>query len=149
MTYASGTSVTVSSTQQEIGRTLTRYHVDTYSFGARPGMALVEFMLADLPIRVGIPLPEKPATEKGRNPKTGRTVNLWTAWEQDVRECWRALLLLLKANLEAVERGIVKPEQAFMAYLITPTGQTIGELVIPQYREALAGGGRLMIEGVA
>jgi hypothetical protein len=70
-------------------------------------------------------------------------VNLWTRWEQDVRECWRALLLLIKANLEAVDRGIVRAEEAFMAFLIAPSGQTVGEIVLPQFLTS----GRLMIEG--
>lgn len=143
MAYAAGTTVTVQSSQQEIANTLHRYKVDTYSFGARPGLAMVEFALKDLPIRVAVPLPEKPKTQKGRNPSTGRIVDLWKAWEQDVRECWRALLLLIKANLEAVERGIVRAEQAFMAFLVAPNGQTVGDIVLPQFLTSA----RLMIEG--
>lgn len=148
MTYASRTTVTVHASQQEIARTLARYKVETYAFGARPGQALVEFELQQLPVRVAIPLPPKPAKETGRNPKTGRTVNLWSAWEQDVRECWRALLLLIKANLEAVERGIVRPEQAFMAYLVAPDGRALGDVVLPQYLDALDQG-RLQITAEA
>jgi hypothetical protein len=145
MTYASGTTVNVAASQQEIAKTLHRYHVDTYSFGARPGMAMVEFALRDLPIRVAVPLPEKPAKQRGTNPATGRVVDLWARWEQEVKECWRALLLLIKANLEAVDRGIIRAEQAFMAFLIAPNGQTVGEIVLPQFLES----GRLMIEGPA
>ena len=47
MTYARGTTVEVAASQQEIARTLTRYKVDTYSFGQSPGQALqtaVRFM---------------------------------------------------------------------------------------------------------
>lgn len=135
MAYAKGTTVSVSSSQMEIAKTLERYQVHTYSFGARPGLAMVEFELSLLPIRVAVPLPGKPARQKGPSPETGRTVDLWTRWEQDVRECWRALLLLIKANLEAIERGIVKPEEAFMAYLITNDGRTLGDVVLPAYRE--------------
>jgi len=135
MAYATGTTVTVASSQMEIARTLERYKVHTYSFGARPGLAMVEFEIDGYPIRVAVPLPAKPVREKGPSPETGRTVNLWTRWEQDVKECWRALLLLIKANLEAVERGIVKVEEAFMAYLITNDGRTLGDVVLPSFRE--------------
>lgn len=135
MAYAKGTTVSVSSSQMEIAKTLERYKVHTYSFGARPGLAMVEFELQLLPIRVAVPLPAKPARQKGPSPETGRVVDLWIRWEQDVRECWRALLLLIKANLEAIERGIVKPEEAFMAYLITNDGRTLGDVVLPSYRD--------------
>lgn len=145
MTYASGTTVTVERSQQEIAATLTRYGVDTYTFGARPGLALVEFVLADMPIRLAIPLPAKPDQQKGKSVKTGRTIDLHKAWEQDVREAWRALLLFLKANLEAVDRGVIAAEQAFMAFLLTPDGRTVGDAVLPAYREALTSG-RLAIE---
>lgn len=148
MTYAAGTTVTVERSQQEIAATLTRYDVDTYTFGARPGRAVVEFVLADMPIRLAIPLPAKPAQQKGRNPATGRTVDLHKAWEQEVREAWRALLLFLKANLEAVERGVITAEQAFMAFLLTPDGRTVGDAVLPAYRQALTSG-RLAIEASA
>lgn len=148
MTYAKGTTVEVHSAQQEIARTLHRYGVDTYSFGARPAYAVVEFMVQGYLVRVGVPLPVRTAKERGTNPATGRTINLRTAWEQDVRECWRSLLLLIKGNLEAVERGIVTPAQAFMAYLVAPNGQTLGDVVLPQYQDSLSSG-RLAIEGVA
>lgn len=146
MTYAKGTSVSVESSQQEIAKTLRRYGVETYGFGARPGAAIVEFEAHGMPVRVGIDLPARPPQEKGRNPDTGRIVNLWTAWDQDIRECWRALLLLIKANLEAVERGIVTVEQAFLAYLVAPDGRTVGEVVHPAYRDALTTG-RLQLTG--
>ena len=102
MTYAQGTTVTVSNSQLEISRTLTRYGVESYSFGATPGWALVEFEHQHMPIRLRIPLPAKPPKETGLSAKTGRQVNLWKAWEQDVKEAWRALLLFIKAALESV-----------------------------------------------
>jgi hypothetical protein len=144
MTYAKGTEVTVQRSQQEIATTLHRYGVDTYSFGAAPGIAQVEFVAQGYPVRVTVPLPRKPAKEKGTNPATGRVVNLWTKWEQEVKEAWRALLLLIKANLEAVERGIVRIEQAFMAFLVAPDGRTVGDVVLPQYVESVASGRTLL-----
>lgn len=135
MTYAKGTDVGVDRSQQEIVQLLRRYKVDTYGFGVETGRASVTFHLKGVPIRVGIPLPTRPERPKMVNPATGRMVDAITRWEQEVKEAWRALVLLLKANLEAVERGIVSVEQAFMAYLVTGDGRTVGELVLPQYLE--------------
>ncbi|MBI1379452.1 MAG: hypothetical protein GC157_18540 [Frankiales bacterium] len=146
MTYAKGTSVTVQSSQQEIGRTFARYGVETYSFGAGPGFALVEFMHVRLPIRLRLPLPDKPATRKAPNPKTGRTFDAWAGWEQDVRESWRALALFIKAALESTERGLVRPEQAFMAFLVTGDGSTMGERMLPAYVAAVGAGQLLELD---
>jgi hypothetical protein len=142
--YAEGTEVSVSSSQQEIGRTLTRYQVETYSFGQRPGFAMVEFEISDLPIRVFVPLPEKRSgSYKAGN---GRQVTFASKWEQEVKEAWRALALLIKANLEAVARGIISADKAFMAFLVLPdNGETMGERVLPAYRDALVNGSRLAL----
>lgn len=146
MTYAKGTSVTVQSSQQEIGRILARYGVETYSFGAGPGFALVEFMHAGLPIRLRLPLPPKPEKQRAMNPKTGRHYDAWSAWDQEIRESWRALSLFIKAALESTERGLVKPEQAFMAFLVTADGSTMGERMLPVYMSAIGSGHLLALE---
>lgn len=135
MTYAKGTDVSVDRSQQEIVRLLHRYKVETYAFGAERGRVQVMFEIEATPIRVGIPVPPRPVDEKVLNKETGRYIQAIPRWEQEVKECWRALVLLLKANLEAVERGIVTVQQAFMAYLVTGDGRTVGEVVLPQYLE--------------
>lgn len=147
MTYARGTTVEVSSSQQEIARTLQRYKIETYSFGQSPGQALVMFQVKLLPVRISVPLPERPNQAKVINKESGRMVLAEPRWEQEVREAWRALLLLIKANLEAVERGITTAERAFMAYLVLPGGQTLGDAVLPSYHQALrTGDGPLALE---
>lgn len=140
MVYAKGTTVEVSSSQQEIARTLARYKIETYSFGQSPGQALVMFQVGLLPVRISIPLPARPNAARILNKGTGRYVLAEPRWEQEVREAWRALLLLIKGNLEAVERGITTPQQAFMAYLVLPGGSTLGDAVLPQYHQALKTG---------
>lgn len=138
MTYAKGTTVTVQSSQMEISRTLNRYGIDSYTFGQTPGWAQVEFMHAGMPIRVRVELPAKPPKQMGVNTKTGRQVDLWKAHEQQIKELWRALLLFIKAALESVELGIVSVDQAFMAFLVTADGRTLGERILPEYRQSLA-----------
>ena len=133
MAYAEGTTVTVQNSQMEIARTLTRYGVESYSFGATPGWALVEFEHKHMPIRLRIPLPAKPLKEMGLNTKTGRQVNVWKAWEQDIKEAWRALLLFIKAALESAGRRSVAEWQACMAFLVTGDGETLGDKALPAY----------------
>ncbi|WP_260842520.1 hypothetical protein [Paenarthrobacter nicotinovorans] len=48
-------------------------------------------------------------------------------YEQAVRQSWRALALVVKAKLEAVEAGIVGFEEEFFAHLVLPNGKTVFE----------------------
>lgn len=58
------------------------------------------------------------------------------AYEQAVRQKWRALALVIKAKLEAVESGISVFEEEFMANIVLPNGQTTAEYILPQINEA-------------
>jgi hypothetical protein len=54
--------------------------------------------------------------------------------EQLNRSRWRALLLVIKAKLEAVHAGIAIFEEEFLAYVVTQDGTTVGEHLVPQLR---------------
>ena len=56
----------------------------------------------------------------------------YTAWEQACRSRWRALYLIIKAKLEAVESGISTIEREFFYDVVLPDGRTIGEFMAPQ-----------------
>lgn len=145
--YASGTEVTVDRSQQEIVRTLHRYDVETYAFGAQKGSVALTFELRGNPIRINLPIAPKPLADDKYKAANGRWVSRLPGWEQEVKETWRALLLVLKANLEMVERELISVEQAFMAWLVLPGGETLGEMVLPKYAEALASNRPLAIGG--
>lgn len=134
--YAQGTEVTVDRSQQEIVRILHRYDVETYAFGASKGQVALSFELNDMPIRITLPVPPKPAADDKYKAANGKWVSRLPAWEQEVKEAWRALALVLKANLEMVDRELTTVQQAFMAYLVAADGRTVGEIVLPQYIEA-------------
>jgi len=50
------------------------------------------------------------------------------------RRRWRSLYLVLKAILVGVDDGILTMEEALLSFLVLPTGETIGEQVIPNIR---------------
>ena len=62
------------------------------------------------------------------------TINL-KAYEQAVRQKWRALALVIKAKLEAVESGISVFEQEFLANIILSDGRTVSQHVLPRIAE--------------
>lgn len=68
--------------------------------------------------------------------------------EQAERQRWRALLLVLKAKLEAVESGIAIFESEFLANIVIDrAGHTVGDVLPEQIATIYAGGmaGRLML----
>ena len=63
-----------------------------------------------------------------------------SAWEQACRQRWRALLLIIRAKLEAVESGLTTLESEFLANIVVPDGGTVGQWLAPQVEEAYATG---------
>ena len=91
-------------------------------------------------IKFILPLPAK---EEFKLTPTGRarTENSqYEAWEQACRQRWRALNLVIKAKLEAVECGISVFEDEFMANIVLPGGQTVGDFMKPQIERAYISG---------
>jgi len=141
-TYASETSVTSEKSRMEIERTLQRYGADKYMYGAESGRAVIVFELHKRRVRFDIVMPEKSATRFTESP-TGRARTASAAleaWEQACRQRWRALALVIKAKLEAVESGITLFEEEFLAHIILPNQMTVGQWMLPQVEEAYAHG---------
>lgn len=67
------------------------------------------------------------------------------AWDQAMRERWRAVVLLVKAKLELVRIGISTVEKEFMADLILPNGETVNVALAKQLHAALSGGSMPML----
>jgi len=136
--YAEDTQVTADRSRTEIERTLQRYGADGFMYGWEGNRAVVAFRAHGKMLRFIVPLPERNAQEFTRTPtgrrRTGHSEQ--EAYEQAVRQRWRALALVIKAKLEAVECGIETFEQAFLANILLPDGQTVGQWMVPQVEQA-------------
>lgn len=131
--YAESTSVSSDKSRAEIERTLERYGADQFMYGWESGQALVGFRMEGRMVRFVLPLPDK--EDYRRTPGRGleRTQSqALEAWEQACRQRWRALALVVKAKLEAVESGITTFEDEFLAHIVLPDGQTAGAWLRPQ-----------------
>jgi hypothetical protein len=135
--YAASTEVTSGRSRDEIERTLERYGADQFLYGWQESNAVVGFRMGGRQVRFILPLPSK--TER-RFTHHSRGVRAPDAalkeWEQAVRQRWRALALVIKAKLEAVESGIAVFEDEFMANIVLPGGETVGAFMRPQIAEA-------------
>lgn len=123
--YATETKVPVAQTRGEIEAILAKYGADQFMYGSQsnPAAAAIAFRYAGRQYRFLLPLPE---------PGDFRTRELF---DQATRSHWRALFLIIKAKLEAVEREVSTFEQEFLAYTLLADGRTVAEEVEPTIRQ--------------
>lgn len=138
--YAASTEVSSDRSRAEIERTLERYGATSFMYGWDKGRALVGFDINERQVRFLLPLPDRDDPEFTRTP-TGRAradTQVREAYEQAVRQRWRALNLVIKAKLEAVDAGIVTFDAEFLAHLVLPDGRTVADDVVPKIQAAYA-----------
>lgn len=138
--YAQGTTVSSELSRIEIEKTLLRYGATGFAYAMTSTAAMICFTMQKRRVRFILPLPQR--EEFSLTPTGKRRVeNSQTeAWEQACRQRWRALNLVVKAKLEAVESGISCFEQEFMANIVLPNNTLVGDFMIPQIRTAYATG---------
>jgi len=133
MRYAKETTVPVERSRADIEETLRRYGATEFHSGWKATAAMIAFRLRDLFIRFVLPLPSKDEDrfryKKDRSGLKVKRTELQQVkeWDQEIRQRWRALLLVVKAKLEAVECGISTLEQEFLAFIVMPNDLTVGE----------------------
>ena len=115
--YANTTEVGADRSRNEIERTLQRYGARQFMYGWDENRAVLGFVVGNRQGRFVLPLPAD-------------------AYEQAVRQRWRALALVIHAKLEAVDTRIVDFDSEFLAHLVLPSGETVGDAVGPGLAEA-------------
>ena len=143
MEYAEKTSVSIGKTKAEIEELIQKAGAEQFVSGYKENMAVIGFTLDNRQIRFILPIPDKSDkkywyTPERRNKRTEEQA--YAAWEQACRAKWRALYLIIKAKLEAVESGISTIEREFFYDIVLPDGQTIGEYMAPQLESVYATG---------
>jgi hypothetical protein len=136
--YASKTSVSVDKSVGEINKTLQRYGCSEFMHGQKDDKALIQFELEHRRIRFVLPLPDKLKYSKDRRGKNKPVEKAMKDWEQASRQSYRALALVIKAKLEAVQAEITTIEAEFLAHIVLPDGTTFGAWASPQIERAYA-----------
>lgn len=132
-TYAAKTSVSVEASKSEIERTLQRYGASSFMSGWDAERAVIGFIIAGRQIRFVLELPDRDEKRFTMHSRGRRTPDAaLREWEQACRQRWRALALVIKAKLEAVESGITTLEDEFLAHTVLPDGTTAGAWMRPQ-----------------
>jgi hypothetical protein len=133
MTYAVNTSVPVERTKAELGRLLTKHGATAHAVGEdhEALLAYVLFGMGGRRVKLSVPLPRLADFQKAPKPYAMRPSNAQAQkrHEQACRARWRAVLLLTKAKLEAIELGLSTVEREFLADVLLPSGRTIYEQI--------------------
>lgn len=141
--YAEKTSVSVAKTKTDIETMVTKYGADQYICGSTCNRSMICFTLKGKQIKFFIEIPEKNSSEFLYTPERKNRRNeeaALAAWEQACRQKWRALYLVIKAKLEAVESGITCMEYEFMANIVLPDGKTVGQHIVGKIEDAYNSG---------
>jgi hypothetical protein len=146
-TYAASTDVPADRSRAEIERAVRRYGGRRFMYGWEEDgpdpRAVVAFVIHDRQVRFVLPMPDRddPAfrytpARRQRRSDTARE----EAYEQAIRSRWRSLGLVIRAKLEAVSAGIVTFEDEFLAHLVLPEGDTVGDRLHPVIARTFAEG---------
>jgi hypothetical protein len=141
--YAAGTTVPVERSRSEIEKLLVAHGAGEFAYSSRPDRQVIGFELGGRYIRYTMPMPDRSARQFTHTP-TGRqrrsAGEAAAAYEQAVRARWRALLLIIKAKLEAVHAGVSTLESEFLAWTLVPDGRTVGDWLTPELDKVYGGG---------
>lgn len=146
--YAAGTTVAPEKSKAEIEGLLRRYGADQFVSGWSNREAMIGFRAKDRFVRFVLPIPDAEsdafwlpssrehaktyATRQGVSRYWRLPARARELYEAEVRRLWRALALVIKAKLEAVESGITSFEEAFASNIVLPSGRTVWQEIEPQ-----------------
>ena len=139
MAYAERTAVTVEQSRAEIETLLQRHGCDAVAtmWDNQTNRAMIQFRAHERYVRFTLTLPDEQdyaITEhkrQHRSPAERKRLH-----QQGLRQRWRALLLCIRAKIEAVETGIETWEEAFMPQIVMPDSRTVSDLVLPAVARA-------------
>lgn len=132
MNYANSTTVSPEKSQAEIQNTLRKYGADRFGTMEEKNKAHVMFSYSGLSIQISITLPERSEFETTETGRERSKSSIESSYNQAIRQRWRALLLAIKAKLEAIECGISTIEEEFMAFIIMPDGMPLSSHILPK-----------------
>lgn len=119
--YAKGTKVPQEQTLQEIQKVLKKYGAQKFGYMSDISFVVIAFEMHNRRIRINLKI-------------------LKNETDQNIRQKWRALLLIIKSKLEAIESKIESFDEAFLAHIVLPNGQTMSEYSVPHIEKSYQSG---------
>jgi len=133
--YAEHTSVPIGRSQEDLRQLVMGRGATGWALGEDEGRAVVQFRLAGRVLRFKLSMLRKLTDfEVKRGQKPSRVD------AREERRLWRSLVMAVKAKLVIAEDGIETFDEVFLANIVTPDGDTIGERVTAQIPSMLSDG---------
>lgn len=143
MTYAKDTTIPIDKTKTDIEKLLVKHGATGFAYAWTDDRSMIGFQIAGRRIQMELPLPDRNSREithsKINSSNWRRKIpesQQQARYDQACRARWRALLLIVKAKLEAVEAGISTIESEFLAHVALPSGVTVGAWAHPQIEDS-------------
>jgi hypothetical protein len=130
--YAKTTDVPTNVTRSEIERTLTRYGASEFGYVTSGNIIAIMFTIKYLTVKMVLPLPDEDSVKLTETGRRRSVASYKQYYDQLLRQRWRALALVIKAKLEAVECNISTLEREFLADTMTPNGEIVYQVIKPQ-----------------
>ncbi len=131
--YASETEVPVERSKRQIEDLLKSRKVEGYHTGWDTARDVIEFLWKGKQIRFTLKRPAEANFQISDRGFSRNMTQIRQAMEQADRQRWRALYLVIRAKIEAVEADLAVFEEEFLAFIVVPgKNQTIGELMVPR-----------------
>jgi hypothetical protein len=134
--YASETEVPVQRSKQQIEMLLSARKVEGYHTGWDNARDIIEFVWKGKQIRFVLPRVQQKDHRLSPSGFWRSERQIGQAMEQADRQRWRALYLVVRAKIEAVEAGLAIFEEEFLSFIVIPgQNKTIGEILVPRLQE--------------
>ncbi len=140
--YAQNTTVSPEKSRAEIQRIIQRYGAEKFAYAEDSDQAMIVFQVHGRRVKFTLALPDvndEEFTTTAAGYTTSDAANT-RKWEQSTRQRWRALALCIKAKLESVQSEIVTFDEEFLAHIVLPSGETMGERYVPDLDRYITSG---------
>jgi hypothetical protein len=146
MAYAETTEIAVEKSVAEIIGLVRKGGADRIAQVEEPAGFAIQFFLNDRMLRFRIRWPTfDEVPQRLGNGQWRDDRKRLAALEQRKKQRARALLLVIKAKLESVESQVETFEEAFLANIVMPEGQTVGDMALPVIATAYLDGRQLQM----
>jgi len=130
--YATGSEVPVQRSRAHLEQLLRVHGAEGFAYGWTAENDRVEFVWQGQRVRFTLPRPKADKFLLTPSGLQRSDKQIQAAVEGEDRRRWRALLLVVRAKVEAVESGISIFEEEFLAFIVMPNDRTVGEILVPQ-----------------
>lgn len=141
--FASKTTVDTDRSLAEIKKLLTSHGATKFAYFEAENQAAIAFEIRERRFRFTIPLPNPNAREFTHTPETKverAPAKAKEAWQQAVKQRYRALLNVIKFKLVAINEGVTTFEDEFLAHTLLPDGSTVGDWAAEQIKQVYLSG---------